>query len=112
NAVVTIRRQWRRRRILEGAPALVAAAIVALLAGLALRSALGSPTAIIVATRAVGYVLLALVAVWCVVLPAVRRADDEQIALYVEEQAPELRQLFLSAVYELHHPVIAGASPA
>ena len=112
NAVATIRRKWRRRRILEGAPALVAAAIVALLAGLALRSALGSPTAIIVATRSVGYVLLALVGVWCVVLPAVRRADDEQIALYVEEQAPELRQLFLSAVHELHEPASAGASPA
>ncbi|HEY8061908.1 MAG TPA: DUF4175 family protein, partial [Gemmatimonadales bacterium] len=111
DAVVTIRRKWRRRRMLEGVPALVAAAIVALLAGLALRSALGSPAAIIVATRTVGYVLLTLVALWCVVLPAVRRADDEQIALYVEEQAPDLRQLFLSAVYELQQPGIAGASP-
>jgi hypothetical protein len=112
DAVIAVRRKWRRRRMLEGAPAIVAAAIVAVLTGLALRSALGSPGAVIVATRAAGYGLLVLVAAWCVVLPAVRRANDEQIALYVEEQAPELRQIFLSAVYELHHPATAGASPA
>ncbi len=110
-AVAAIRGRWRRGRLLDGAPVVVAAAIMALLIGLALRSALGSPAAIIASTRLVGYLLLAFVAIRFIVIPALRRASDEQIALYVEEQAPELRQLFVSAVYELHEPVAAGSSP-
>jgi hypothetical protein len=111
-AVAAVRSHWRRRRLLEGAPALIAAAIVAILAGLAFRSALGSPSAIVITTRVVGYSILAGVAFGFLVLPAMRRANDEQVALYVEEQAPELRQLFVSAVYEMDQPVSDGSSPA
>jgi hypothetical protein len=109
-AVGAIRRRWRIRRILEGVPALIAAAIVALLIGLAIRAAIASPVTIIVASRVVGYALLAGVLVRFVVIPAFWRASDEQIALYVEEQAPELRQLLVSAVYEIRHQIQPGES--
>jgi Domain of unknown function (DUF4175) len=111
-AVAAIARHWRRRRIVEGAPAIVAAAIVAVLAGVALRSTLGAPGIVVVTIRVVGYILLAIAAVWFVLLPALRRVSDEQVALYIEEQAPDLRQLFLSAVQQLHDPDPVGASPA
>ncbi|MGH7582586.1 MAG: hypothetical protein ACREL5_05120, partial [Gemmatimonadales bacterium] len=58
-AIRGIRRHWRVRRVIEGLPAVVAAALAGLLIGLAFRAALADATAIVAATRAVGYLLLA-----------------------------------------------------
>ncbi|MGH7583266.1 MAG: DUF4175 family protein, partial [Gemmatimonadales bacterium] len=90
----------------------VAAALAGLLIGLAFRAALADATAIVAATRAVGYLLLAAAVVVFIVVPSLRRVSDEQVALYLEEQAPELRQVMISAIGQLRDEVARGASPA
>ncbi len=109
-AMSRMRRSWRLRRAVEGLPAIAATALVVLLVGAAVRDALASVNSIDVWTRVAGYVLIAAAIVWFVLRPVLRRVTDRQVALYVEEHAPELSQLVLSAV-DITARTDAGTSP-
>ena len=105
-AVRRLRRGWRMRVLTEGVARVAVAALLAVLAGAALAAVFGAGSATVVTMRVLGYLLIAAAAVRYLVLPALRRPTDAKLALYVEEQAPELKQTLLSAVHEL------GVSPA
>jgi hypothetical protein len=62
--------------------------------------------------RVIAYALISGTSIYFLVVPLARRTSDHRFALYVEEQAPELRQALLSAVHELHAPVADRASPS
>jgi molybdenum-dependent DNA-binding transcriptional regulator ModE len=109
-AVSRMRRRWRVRRVIEGLPSIVATGLVALFVGLALRGLLTPDSQVDALTRAAGYLLIAAAIIWCVLRPAFRRVTDRQVALYVEEQAPELSQLLLSAV-DMPPVADGGTSP-
>jgi hypothetical protein len=105
-AVRRLRRGWRMRVLAEGAARVAAAALLAVLAGAALTGLLGAGSATVVTMRVLGYLLIAAAAVRYLIVPALRKPTDARLALYVEERAPELKQMLLSAVHEL------GVSPA
>ncbi|HLG04584.1 MAG TPA: hypothetical protein VI383_00405, partial [Gemmatimonadales bacterium] len=113
-AVVRIRRGWRRRVLLEGGIRVAAAVVVAVIAG-AVLTWLGPGSDSAVTVRVIGYLIIGVALLRYLVVPAFRQPDDRQLALYVEEQAPELRQALVSAVHELdasgsdgHSPGLAG----
>jgi len=60
DSLATLRRQWRRRVLLESAVMLVFAVLLAVIAGALLTKMLGVGGATDVAIRVVGYALIAL----------------------------------------------------
>jgi len=112
DAVGAIRRHWRRRVLLEGAVLLAGTIIGAVLIGAMLSAILGPGSSTATIVRVVGYLLIGGAATRFLILPAMRRVDDEKIALYVEEKDPALRELLISAVHELERPVADRSSPA
>ena len=110
-SLAALRRQWRLRVTLEATVCIAFAALLAIVAGHLVTSALGATTAGTLLARLIGYSLVAAAVVRFLALPLARRASDQRFALYVEERAPELRQALLSAVHELHAPVAERASP-
>jgi len=111
-AVAAVRRHWRWRVLLEGAAVVGVTLLGALLLGAVLSALLGPGSSTATVVRVVGYLLIGAAAARFLVRPLWRRVGDEQIALYVEEQAPELRQTLLSAVHEMGRPRGEGSSPA
>jgi len=111
-AVHRRRRRWRGRVVAEGVVKVMAAALLALLAGGLLTVILGAGSLSVVTVRVLGYFLIAAAAFRYLVLPALGRPDEARLALYIEEQAPELKQALLSAVHELRTPVESRPSPA
>jgi len=93
-----VRRRWRARRLLAGAAVTVAAALLLLFASAAAMDALRYPTALVRAFGAAAWALLAF-ALWRAVWRPLRsRRSDRQVALYVEEHDPSLRESVLSGV--------------
>ena len=111
-AVRRLRRGLRNRVLLEGAVKLASAAVLALLLGAVLSALLGAGSNVVVTVRVVGYLLIAAALLRYLVVPGLRRPDDAHLALYAEEQAPELKQALVSAVHELGTPEAERASPA
>lgn len=112
DAVRRLRRGLRNRVLLEGAVKVAAAVVLALLFGAALTALFGAGSNAVVTVRVVGYLLIAAVLVRYLVVPALQRPDDARLALYAEEQAPELKQALVSAVHELRTPEAERPSPA
>jgi hypothetical protein len=93
-----VRRRWRLKLAIRGAVGFLAATIVALVASAyALEALRFSPGAIL------GFrIALLLVAVgcagWFLVRPLLRKASDEQVALYLEEHEPSLEATIVTAL--------------
>ncbi|HJR35419.1 MAG TPA: DUF4175 family protein [Gemmatimonadales bacterium] len=111
-AVRGLRARWRRRILAEGAAKVAVAALLALLAGVIVTKVVGAGAGSVVTVRVIGYLLIAAAAVRYLIGPFLGRLDDARFALYVEERAPELRQVLVSAVHELATPEPARPSPA
>jgi hypothetical protein len=111
-AVRRLRRGLRNRVLLEGAVRVLAAGLLALLLGAVLTASFGAGSNAVATVRVIGYLLIAAALLRYLVLPALRRPDDAQLALYAEERAPELQQALVSAVHELGIPEEARPSPA
>lgn len=112
NVLAVLRRHRQRRLVLESAVRVTLAALVAVIVGLAIMALWGPGTATVVSIRLIGYLLIGAAAVRFALLPLLRKASDERMALYVEEGAPELRQSLLAAVHELGQPRDRRASAA
>ncbi|CAN5763260.1 hypothetical protein BH11GEM2_BH11GEM2_28420 [soil metagenome] len=110
--IAALRRQWQLRVVLESVVWIAIAAVIAIASGLLLTSMFGTTSTTVLFMRGLGYVLIVAAIVRYLVRPLVRRASDERFALYVEERAPELRQMLLSAVHELKAPDAERASPS
>lgn len=98
-ALTALRRHRRRRVLLEGFVAIALMVLVVLGLGLLISEVLGGGPMATVIVRAVGWLLLAFALIWFVVKPVSQRVGDDRLALYVEERAPEIRQLLVSAVH-------------
>ena len=92
----TVRRRWRIRRLLAGLAATGAVALVTGLLAVWMLDRLGDGAAAWI--RAAAGSVIALAAAWLLVRPLLRRASDEQVALYLEEHEPSLEAAVLSAV--------------
>ena len=112
DAVRGLRARWRRRILAEGAAKVAIAALLALVAGALVTRLAGAGGASVVTVRVIGYFLIAAAAFRYLLGPFLGRLDDARFALYVEERAPELRQVLVSAVHELATPETARPSPA
>ncbi len=110
--VQRLRRGLRNRLLLEGGAKLLAAALLALLAGALLTVLFGAGSNAVVTIRVLGYVLIATALVRYLLGPLFARHDTARLALYAEEQAPELQQALVSAVHELEVPEEERPSPA
>jgi len=110
-AVKGLRARWRRRILAEGAAKVAIAALLALLAGAIVTRMAGAGEASAVTVRVIGYFLIGAAAFRYLLGPFLGRLDDTRFALYVEERAPELRQVLVSAVHELATPETARPSP-
>jgi hypothetical protein len=107
----TLRRQYRRRVLAEGAAMLLAAVVVSLVVGGVATRALGLTGAGVLAVRLVGYGVMLAAAVRWLVLP-LRHRDDVAFAFYVESRAPALRQALLTAVETANATAAAPPSPS
>ncbi len=96
--VRSVRRRWRMRNLLRGG-------LIVFCAGFALFAASvwamdyflysdGSVTML----RVLTWVALAALAVRFLLLPAMQKASDQQVALYIEEHEPQLQSAVISAV--------------
>src|SRR5262245_60197260 len=111
--LASVRRLWRSLRnrvLLEGTVKVGLAVLLALLLGGGLTLLLGAGSKVVVTVRVVGYLLIIAALVRYLVVPALARPDTRRVALYVEEQAPELEQALVSAVHELNTPEAERAS--
>lgn len=105
-----VRRRWRARRLLAGAAVTLGAALLLLFASAAAMDALRYPAWLVRSLGTAAWILL-LLAVWRFVWRPLRsRRSDRQVALYVEEHDPDLREAVLSGV-ELGANPDPGASP-
>lgn len=107
-----VRWRWRLRRLLAGAAVTVGAALLLLFVSAAAVDALRYPPWLVRSLGTAAWILSAL-AVWRFVWRPLRfRRSDRQVALYVEEHDPGLREAVLSGV-ELggNANANAGASP-
>ena len=97
-ALAGFRRRWRWRHLAVGIELTLGVMLVAFwLAAMALQAARFAGASVTVARWSLG-LLVAIAAARWVVYPLVRRVDDAQLALYLEERVPELGGAVLSAV--------------
>ena len=93
-----VRRRWRMKLALRGALGVAGLGIlVLLLSAYGLEFWRFTPASIITFRVIVGLALGGLVA-YLLVKPLMRRASDEQVALYLEEHEPSLQAAIISAV--------------
>ncbi|HUP89573.1 MAG TPA: DUF4175 family protein [Longimicrobiales bacterium] len=93
-----VRRRWRTARLLRGAAVFIAALLALVALSAAAFSGFGFSRDTVIAMRIVAGTLAALALVYAIVIPLMHRADDARVALYIEERAPELRSMLISAV--------------
>ena len=96
--VEDVRRRWRTKLALRGALIVLAGAVVTLvLASSGLQAFAFAPGAVIGFRIAVFAAFAVLIGVW-LFRPLRRKVTDEQVALYIEEQDPTLREELVSAI--------------
>ena len=103
-SLAVLRRQWRRRILLEALAWVALAALIGLVVAFAIGQITPASGPVLVAIRVVAYALIVGTLIRFLVVPLARRTSDQRFALYVEEHAPELKQSLLSAVHELYAP--------
>jgi hypothetical protein len=101
-----IRTRWRRRAVLQGAALSIGVLAVWGSILLLLYRFVSLPPAVLIAGAVLGAVLVLVLIARFVLQPAFRTITDRQIALYVEEQVPDLEDRLNSAV-EIDDPVAA-----
>ena len=111
-SLAVLRRQWRRRIMLEALAWVALAALIGLVAGWAVTWIVEPAGSGLVAMRVLVYGLIVGTLVRFLVVPLARRTSDQRFALYVEEHAPELRQALIASVHELNAPETERSSPA
>ena len=93
-----VRRRWRTKLALRGALIVLAGAVLTLvLASSGLQALAFAPGAVIGFRIAVFAAFAVLIGVW-LFRPLRRKVTDEQVALYIEEQDPTLREELVSAI--------------
>lgn len=93
-----VRRRWRLRMLLRGLAIVIGAGGLAfLISAYGMDRLKFNPTAV-TAFRILAYGALIVLLVRYVLLPLIRRASDDQVALYLEEHEPTLEARLLSAV--------------
>ena len=93
-----VRDRWRLRLALRGAVIVVAGTLLALfLSASSLEALRFSPSAII-SFRIIALAVFAALGYIGLVRPLMRRVDDTQVAMYLEEKDPSLQAAILSAV--------------
>ena len=112
-SLAVLRRQWRRRILLEALAWVALAALIGLVAGWVVMTWIVEPAGTgLVAMRVLVYGLIVGTLVRYLVVPLARRTSDQRFALYVEEHAPELKQALIASVHELQAPEAERSSPA
>lgn len=92
------RRRWRLRHVSVGIAITVSAVVAVILGGsFALEAARFSASAITTVRIVLGLVTTVVVARW-IAWPLLRRLPDDRLALYLEEQVPQLGGAVLTAV--------------
>jgi hypothetical protein len=103
-----VRRRWRIKLALRGALGVVGLGVlVVLVSAYGLESWRFTAGAIVAFRVVVGLALVGLIG-YLLVLPLMRRASDEQVALYLEEHEPSLQAAIISAIETEH---IGAGSP-
>jgi len=97
-AIRRVRRRWRLRVALAGLAVVLAATLVALLAGTVVMERFRFSDGAVTWARVVVYVVAAGAALRWLLVPAARRVSDERVALYIEEREPSLGAALLSAI--------------
>ncbi|MEI6243696.1 MAG: DUF4175 family protein, partial [Acidobacteriota bacterium] len=93
-----VRKRWRTKLALRGGPFVLAGIVLTLvLASSGLQALAFAPKAILGFRILVFAAIIALVAVW-LFRPLRRSVTDDQVALYIEEQDPSLKEELISAV--------------
>lgn len=110
-AVDRLRRRRLTRILLEGAGAVVGALLLAVSAAVLVTALLGPGSNAVVTARVIGYVVIGAAAARYLVAPLFRRPSDRQLALYIEEREPALRQALVSAVQAIATPEAERPSP-
>ena len=103
-AVARLRRRRRNRVLLEGLVKVVGAVFLAVLIAAVVTATLGSGSNAVVTARVIGYLLIAAALISQLFVPLFRRPSDRQLALYIEEREPELKQALVSAIHEIDLP--------
>ena len=80
-ALATLRRDWRRRVMLESAVMIAGAAILAVIAGFVLTKVLGPGGSSVLAMRIIGYTAIAAAFARFFAWPLLRRTDDARALL-------------------------------
>ena len=97
-----VRRRWRMKLALRGALGVVGLGVLVLLvSAYGLESWRFTAGAIVTFRVVVGLALVGLIG-YLLVRPLMRRATDEQVALYLEEHEPSLQAAIISAVETEH----------
>ena len=92
-----VRRRWRTKLLLRGGLVVLGGVVLTLvLASSGLQALAFAPKAILGFRVAVFTIFAALVAIW-IFRPMRRTVTDDQVALYIEEQDPSLREELLTA---------------
>ena len=110
--VEDVRRRWRTKLALRGALIVLAGAVLTLvLASSGLQAFAFAPSAVIGFRIAVFAAFAALIGVW-LFRPLRRKVTDEQVALYIEEQDPTLREELVSAIEMSSATNVAATQPS
>lgn len=104
-----VRRRWRMKHALRGGVIVVGTAITAFLVTALIVQQAGFAAGPVLGARAFSYVLILVLLLWFVARPLVRNANDERVAMYLEEHEPSLREIVISALEVEKNPAEAGA---
>ena len=105
-----VRRRWRYKLLLRGAVGVLGLGVLTLvLSAWGLEAWRFSPGSIITFRVLIGVAALALLG-WFIVRPLMRKATDEQVAMYLEEHEPSLQAEIISAI-EASRLAGSGESP-
>jgi hypothetical protein len=105
----TVQRRWRMRHALRGGVMVGIAAIVAFVITSFLVQQAGFGAGPVIAAKIVSYAAIVLLFARYVVYPLLRRVSNEQVALYLEEYDPSVREIVVSALAVERDPRAAGA---
>ena len=106
-----VRARWRAKLALRGAVVVVAGSLLALFLSARGLEAFKFSSPSIVAFRVVTFAAFAVLALYWLLGPLMRRVSDAQVALYLEERDPSLEAAILSAVEAAGAPVDGTAPP-
>ena len=105
----TVQRRWRMRHALRGGVIVGVAAIIAFLVTSLLVQQAGFGAGPVIAARVVSWFAVVALFARYVIHPLLRKVSDEQVALYLEEYDPSVREIVVSALAVERDPRAAGA---